>query len=165
MDKKWNKRKRPELADMLTIREQSSQLQDFVVGQLLLESLVVQLIDLGMKDAGAFDAFRLSFPQKVELGVGLGLLSDRFAGFLKGLNALRNRFAHRLGHTLSFDEVFALAGEAARAGVEFTDDIDKNLTLAKEAHDGDLLIKTILDNTAHELALLIDEAGGEYCFA
>ncbi len=165
MKDKWKDRKHPELNDLLSIAAQNPQLHDCVVGLIILETLLVKLIDTKFPVASAFDSFRLSFPEKSDLCVAMGLISADLASFLKNLNTMRNRFAHRLGFRLSYDDIFGLVVEAAKAGVEFTDDVDKNIEFARDAYEPQLLLQTVFDNTSHWLACILDENGGEYCFA
>ena len=164
MRDKWKNRKRPDLNDLLSIAKQNPQLHDCVIGHIIIETLLVQLIDTKLSSASAFDSFRLSFPAKTELCVAMGLVSNELAIFLKKLNTIRNSFAHRLGFQLSFNDIFSMVVDAAKAGVEFTDDVDKSIEFAKDAYTPQFLLQTVFDNTSHYLACILDENGGEYCF-
>ena len=161
---KWKNRKEPELNDLLSIAKTNPQLSDCVVGQLIIESLVVKLIDTKLDSPDALDSFKLSFPEKMDLCVSMGLLTKEFTSFLMKLNTARNKFAHRLGYELSFSEIYELIVQAGKVGVEFTDDVNKSIKFAQEVYDPPFLLKTVFDNTSHYLSILVSENGGEYSF-
>ncbi len=80
------------------------------------------MIDLKLEYPDEFDAFSLNFPAKANLCKALGLIDSDMTSFLLEMNTIRNRFAHRLGYSLSFDDAFSFAQAAAKGGVEFSDD-------------------------------------------
>jgi hypothetical protein len=54
----------------------------------------------------------------VEACFDADLFGPAFADFLLILNDHRNHFAHKLGHHMSFDDAFKLAGQAAARGID-----------------------------------------------
>jgi hypothetical protein len=161
---KWKNRKRPDLEDLLAQAGQNHQLHDCLIGHLIVESLLVQLIDTDLRMPDVFDAFRIRFHHKVKLCAAMAIIPEELAGFLERLNELRNRFAHRLGYRLSFEDLHALAIEAANVGIEFSDDVHTDKELARETFESQMLLSTVFWRTAHHLACILDDRGGTYPF-
>jgi hypothetical protein len=65
-------------------------------GHLWVESSLIGLIEEVLPYSEAVDLARFSFPQKLGLGVALGLVRQEYAPAYLRLNALRNRVAHDL---------------------------------------------------------------------
>jgi len=65
-------------------------------GHLWVESSLIGLIEEVLPHPEAIDLARFSFPQKLSLGVALGLVRSQHAPAYLKLNALRNRVAHDL---------------------------------------------------------------------
>ncbi len=165
MHKKWEKRIKPNLNHLLRIdNPENAQLCQFILGHLVIESILVQLIDTKLADPDGLNSFRLSFPQKIELCLGLGLIKKYLGNFLIKINEFRNKYAHRLDYKIEFDTVYSLVQEAGGAGIEFTDDVDRDAKFAREAYSTEMLISTLLSNTAHILSCYIHNNGGEYSF-
>lgn len=130
-DKHWKGRNKPSIDHIVTLFDHT-ELGAYVAGHLLLESVLVQLIELVMTPKDKFDPFGLSFCNKVGFARGRDLIDERWERFLLELNRIRNRIAHRLGERIAFDTLFELAVLAAEAGVDFSDSrihTDRTLSL------------------------------------
>ncbi len=139
-----------------------NQLTTFILGHLSIESVLVQLIERRLENQSKFDAYSLNFPQKVDLCQAFSLIGNDLADYLKILNQYRNKYAHRLMFKLTFDEVYKLVEIASKCGIEFTDDIDKNEYFARQYYKTEELLHTVLSNTFFELAIILDDIGGEF---
>ncbi len=116
MSKKWKGREQPNLDHLISLFSDDT-ISGFITGHLIIESLLVQMIDLKLEYPDEFDAFSLNFPAKADLCKALGLIDSDMTSFLLEMNTIRNRFAHRLGYSLSFDDAFSFAQAAAKGGV------------------------------------------------
>ena len=164
MDKKWKNREKPNLEHLMSLFGNST-MSAFINGHLIIESLLVQMIDLKLEKPDAFDAFSLNFPSKIKMCLSLGILDERITDFLLQLNTQRNKFAHQLGYKISFDDVFSLCEKAYEAGVDFSDDtIHSNRELSKEWYDTEGVIQEIFQNTAMDLSFYMEEIGGKFQF-
>jgi hypothetical protein len=65
-------------------------------GHLWVESSLIRLIEEVLPRSEAIDLARFSFPQKLSLGVALGLVRAEYTSAYLKLNTLRNRVAHDL---------------------------------------------------------------------
>jgi hypothetical protein len=138
----------------------------FITGHLIIESLLVQMIDLKLEHPNEFDAFNLTFPAKVNLCKALGLIDYDMTNFLLEMNTIRNRFAHRLGHRFSFDDAFSFAQTAAKVGVNFSDDsIHTNKKNSEKEYGIKGIIQEVFQNVAQDLSFIVEENGGEFQFA
>lgn len=120
MSDKWKGRDKPDLDHLINLFSDNI-MSAFVRGHLIVETLLVQMIDLKLDNPQRINAFNLNFPTKVNLCEAMGLIDTDMANFLLEMNKTRNRFAHRLGYDLSFDDAFKLAEVAASGGVDFSD--------------------------------------------
>jgi hypothetical protein len=164
MSKKWKDRVQPNLIHLTSIFSDDI-ISAFINGHLIIETLLVQMIDLKLMEPDAFDTFSLNFPAKTSLCRALGLIDSDMTTFLLEMNKIRNRFAHRLGHTFSFDDAFKFAQDAAKGGIEFTDDsihMDKRST--EESYGVKGIIQEVFQNTAQDLSFVMEENGGEFQF-
>lgn len=73
-------------------------------GHLWVESSLIRLIEEVVPHPEAIDLARFSFPQKMGLGVALGLVRSEYASAYLKLNALRNRVAHDLFSAITKEE-------------------------------------------------------------
>lgn len=162
MNDKWAGRELPSLNHILSLFENPS-MSAFITGHLIVESLLVQLIDLkGERN----DTFKKNFPSKIKLCIESNLIDTKMGDYLKKMNYLRNRLAHNLGYRLDFEEVFSLCKEAHEAGIDFSDDtIHSNRKLSEEWYGTEGIIQEIFQNTAIDLAFVMEENGGEFRFA
>ncbi len=165
MSKKWQGREQPNLDHLISLFSDDT-ISAFITGHLIIESLLVQMIDLKLEYPDEFDAFSLNFPAKANLCKALGLIDSDMTSFLLEMNTIRNRFAHRLGYSLSFDDAFSFAQAAAKAGVEFSDDsIHTDRTNSEAWYGIKGIIQEVFQNAAQDLSFIMEENGGEFQFA
>lgn len=74
-------------------------------GHVHIQALLVQLIEQGLKKPQHIDLFRLPFGDLVDLSVAVGSLPKELAYGIKALNAMRNKFAHRFGYSLTTKDI------------------------------------------------------------
>jgi hypothetical protein len=164
MSKKWKGREQPNIAHLISLFSDDT-ISAFITGHLVIESLLVQMIDLKLEHPDEFDTFSLNFPAKTNLCKALGLIDSDMTNFLLEMNTIRNRFAHRLGYSFSFDDAFSFAQAAAKGGVDFSDDsIYTNKENSKEWYDIKGIIQEVFQNTAQYLSFIMEENGGEFQF-
>ena len=78
-------------------------------GHLLIERVVEALIAQRMKHPDRFFRnHRVTFEMKADLASALGALPDAHLSAAKALNNIRNAYAHREDHKLSFEELNSL---------------------------------------------------------
>ena len=164
-DRHWRGRDKPSIDHIFTLFDHT-ELGAYVAGHLLVESVLVQLIELVMTSEDKFDPFDLSFRNKVGLARGRNLIDERWERFLLELNRIRNRIAHRLGERITFDTLFELAVLAAEAGIDFSDNtIHTDRTLSLEHYGVQGLIQEIFQNAAQDLSFVMEEHGGTFQFS
>lgn len=78
-------------------------------GHMLIERVIEALIAGRMKHPShLLDRHRLTFELKVDLASALGVIPDTLLGAAKALNNIRNAYAHREDHRLTFEELNSL---------------------------------------------------------
>lgn len=78
-------------------------------GHLLIERVIEALIAQRMKHPDRFfQNHRVAFEMKVDLASALGVLPDAHVSAAKALNNIRNAYAHRENHKLTFEELNSL---------------------------------------------------------
>lgn len=78
-------------------------------GHLLVERVIETLISNKMKSPDRFfRSHRPTFEMKVDLASALGVLPDTYVSAAKALNTIRNSYAHREDHALTFEELNSL---------------------------------------------------------
>ena len=163
--KNWKGKKRPDLDDITGLFA-NVELGAYITGHLIIESVLVQLIELKLTKDDKFNPFDLSFPKKVEVAKNRNLIDSSMASFLLEMNRIRNRLAHRLGEKITFDMMFNLARCAADGGVDFSDDsIYSNKELSREWYGTKAIIQEIFQNAAQDLSFIMENHGGEFQFA
>jgi hypothetical protein len=161
---KWKGRKQPNLNHLMLLFSNDI-MSAFINGHLITETLLVQLIDLRLDHPDEFNTFDLNFPAKVNLCKALGLINSDMTDFLLEMNSIRNRFAHRLGYNLSFDNAFDFAKAAAKGGIDFSDDvIHTDKEKSSEWYGTEGIIQEVFQNTAQDLSWIMDKNGGEFQF-
>lgn len=161
----WKDRVRPNLDHIMALFDRP-ELAAFMTGHLILESVLVQLIELKLTDADEMKLFDMSFPNKVKLAKSRGLIGEKMGEFLLEMNAVRNRLAHRLGEPIEFDRMYSLAKVAHLGGVEFSDDtIHSDRPKSLEWYGVEGIIQEIFQNAAQDLSFIMEEHGGEFQFA
>jgi hypothetical protein len=160
----WNNRVRPNLDHIVSLFG-NKVLGAFITGHLILESVLVQLIELKLTENDRVNLFDLNFPRKVDMATSRQLISDRMADFLLEVNKIRNRLAHRLGEPLDFDRMYTLVQMAHLGGVEFSDDtIHSEKEKSEEWYGVQGVIQEIFQNAAQDLSFTMEEHGGEFQF-
>ncbi|WP_208599559.1 hypothetical protein [Desulfospira joergensenii] len=163
--KNWKGKKRPDLDDITGLFA-NVELGAYITGHLIIESVLVQLIELKLTKDDKFNPFDLSFPNKVEVAKNRNLIDESMASFLLEMNRIRNRLAHRLGEKITFDMMFNLARCAADGGVDFSDDsIYSNKELSRECYGTKAIIQEIFQNAAQDLSFIMENHGGKFQFA
>lgn len=161
MTNKWEGREIPNLANITELFSNEI-LGAFITGHLIIESLLVQLIEVKNSNSNPFE---WNFPSKVNKCKDLNLITLQLSDFLKEINRVRNEFAHRLGYMPTFTDIFALLQMAANAGVEFSDDrIHENIQVAMNEYELPGLIQELFQSTAQELAFYLLDQGKEMHF-
>ncbi len=160
MSDKWKNREKPNANHLFNLPSEDHS-ATILRGHLIVEAILVQLIDIKMAHPEAFDSFKLSFPQKVSLAIALGLIDNQIGDYLNEINSLRNKFAHRLGFTLSFDDSFDLAKRAGQAGIDFSDEgIYSDKKWSAEYYGIDGILEEVFRNTAVDLDGVLESFGG-----
>lgn len=138
----------------------SPHLQRVIVGHLVIEAQLVELIQL--KEPGD-KAWRISFPQKVDKCIDLKLIHPNLKDGLLALNDMRNDFGHILGHSINYDDVFALLKTLAASGIEFSDDtIHLSRKESEEWYGFGGAFTEIFGNVFMELGTCIHDNGGRW---
>lgn len=109
----------------------SEELHMLLRGHLYLEWMLAEILRRKMSNPESLAALNMGFYKLVKLHEAMGLLDQAEVELLLALNRLRNRYAHRLGFDLTFDNAFELAELAGKACVDFSDEtiyIDKSLS-------------------------------------
>lgn len=82
-------------------------LQAIIRGHLILESRLIKIIELCLKNKEEINVTKLRFPIKVELAYALGAIKDKsYKSILLNINTLRNKFAHDINKELKEEDVF-----------------------------------------------------------
>lgn len=100
------------------IYRQDAALSAMIMGHLLVEAMLADLIRTSEESPRPADMFFA----KVGQAESLGLLSADEAAALRRFNSIRNRFAHQLDYKLTFETAFELAVVLGRAGFDFSDE-------------------------------------------
>ena len=121
---------------------------------LILEGLLAAMIEKVIAHPEVLDLERMFFSQKLMLCRALELISDAEFHLLKKMNALRNRFAHRLGYQVNFSDIHTLVREAGAAGIDFSDSVDAtDIDSAKSmGYDANMLLNALFRNTFYWIA-------------
>ncbi|WP_316202898.1 MULTISPECIES: hypothetical protein [unclassified Bradyrhizobium] len=126
----------------------------FLRGHLVVEAMLATTIEHVSSNV---DPYKLNFPQKVDQCASVGLLDEKLATFLKALNGIRNKFAHRLTYSIDLFELFSLTESAIQAGIYFH---PQNLPGTMDQAFGRKTPRTLLSNlfsaTVHTLVDRLD---------
>jgi hypothetical protein len=153
----WEKRVRPEI-DHITSLFENEVLGAFMSGHLVIESILVQMLETRSKKDDERRYFEWSFSRKVDASESRGIIEKDTADFLRGLNNIRNRLAHKLDTPISFDEAFDLAKLAAQGGIDFSDDtiyLDRQNSEKWYGVKG--IIQEVFQNAAQDLLFYLDD--------
>ncbi|WP_315724116.1 MULTISPECIES: hypothetical protein [unclassified Bradyrhizobium] len=95
---------------------------------------------------------RSMFANKVRAAFEEGCIDEKLKGALLAINRLRNKLAHELHFRVTFDDAFTLVKEAARAGIDFSDDtIHIDRTKSEEWYGTQGVLTEVISNTFQHL--------------
>jgi len=157
MSNTWEGRQRPHIGHITSLFE-NEVLGAFMSGHLLLEAILVQILETKPEESDKGKYFDWSFRKKVDASEARGLIDVGMASFLRGVNDIRNRLAHKLDIPLTFDEAFRLAELAANGGVNFSDEtiyLDRDASL--ECYGVKGIVQEVFQNAAQDLLFLLDD--------
>jgi len=153
----WENRVRPELERITSLFE-NDVLGAFISGHLVLESILVQMLETQPKELDGGRYFEWSFTRKVDASESRGIIDKGRADFLRGLNDVRNRLAHKLDTPITFGETFSLAKLAAAGGIRFSDEtiyLDRDKSEQWYGIEG--IIQEVFQNAAQDLLCFLDD--------
>lgn len=96
-------------------------LSKILIGHLSIENKLDLILCTQMKNVKYFESLKLRFPQKVDLALALTLIPEELGLFIKKLNTIRNKYAHRMMYEITFEEAFQLAIDGNNAGLYYSD--------------------------------------------
>ncbi len=130
----------------------SEELHVVLRGHLLLEGLLNEIIRRSVICPDAIADLRQTFFTRVKLLRATGRIGDGEQEILLAMNSLRNRLAHQLEFSVTFDEAFVLAQTAAKAGADFSDDtIHEDRKLSEEWYSTAAVLTEVISNTFQHL--------------
>jgi hypothetical protein len=153
----WKNRVRANIYHITSLFE-NEVLGAFISGHLVIESILVQMLETQSKVDDDGQYFDWSFRRKVDASESRGIIEKDTADFLRGLNNIRNRLAHKLDTPISFDEAFDLAKLAAKGGIDFSDNtiyLDRENSEKWYGVEG--LIQEVFQNAAQDLLHYLDD--------
>lgn len=153
----WENRVRPGLEHITSLFE-NEVLGAFMSGHLVLESILVQMLETQPKEGDGGRYFEWSFRRKVDASEFRGIIGKGAADFLRGLNDVRNRLAHKLDTPITFEEVFSLAKLAAEGGIDFSDEtiyLDREKSEQWYGIEG--IIQEVFQNVVQDLLGVLDD--------
>lgn len=136
-------------------------IETVLVGHLVIESLLVEILQLAIPKGNQVRLDKINFPQKLEFMASYSLLrQDRLYAY-DTLNQLRNRFAHRLGHSIDHDFMYGYARKLASLGYDFSDTtLHSDRTQSKAAYSATDVLIEILNELYFELTEILVTLGG-----
>lgn len=147
----WENRVRPDLNHITSLFENET-LGAFMSGHLVIESILVQILEANPAESDGGRYFEWSFRRKVDASESRGIVGKEKADFLRGLNDVRNRLAHKLDTPIAFEEAFELAKLAAHGGIDFSDEtIYLDREKSEEWYGIEGIIQEIFQNAAQDL--------------
>lgn len=153
----WENRVRPELEHITSLFE-NEVLGAFMSGHLVIEAILVQMLETQPKESDRGQYFEWSFKRKVDSCESRGIIGTNTADFLRALNNVRNRLAHKLDTPITFVEAFELAKLAAKGGIDFSDEtIYQDRENAEEWYGVEGIVQEIFQNTAQDLLCFLDD--------
>lgn len=153
----WENRVRPELEHITSLFE-NEVLGAFMSGHLVLEAILVQMLETQPKEGDGGRYSEWSFRRKVDASESRGIICKGAGDFLRGLNDVRNRLAHKLDTPITFKEAFSLAKLAAEGGVDFSDEtIYLDHEKSEQWYGIEGIIQEVFQNAAQDLLCLLDD--------
>lgn len=157
MEQAWGSRVRPNIEQVTSLFD-NNVLGAFISGHLVIESILVQMLEVHPREGDNGRYFDWSFRRKVDASEARKIIEPRMADFLRGLNNIRNRLAHKLDTAITFQEAFDIARLAASGGVDFSDEsIYLDQRAAEEFYGIEGIIQEVFQNTAQDLLFLLDD--------
>lgn len=86
----------------------TKELDSVLKSHLFIERIIDSMIQEKLKNPDSYLKNQTSFSFKIDLAHSLGILSDNLRSPIKGLNTIRNKYAHDLDYQVSFDELICL---------------------------------------------------------
>jgi hypothetical protein len=130
-----------------------------LMGHLVVENLLVEAIKTRLDFPEEFDPYKIDYPEKVDLCVGLGILPSAKKQVYLKLNNIRNKFAHELNYELTFDDALQYIDEMKKAGFVISNEkIDE---LETGLHGGEGLVLEILEHLSLDLICFLHDHGVE----
>ena len=86
----------------------TKELDSILKAHLFIERIIESLIEPKLTNPDAFLKNQVSFNLKVDLAYSLGVLSSKILSPIKGLNNIRNKYAHQLDYHVTADELNCL---------------------------------------------------------
>ena len=96
-------------------------LSKLLTGHLSIENKLDLMLHRLFKNEKYIKQANLRFQQKIDLILALELIPEKLGLYIKRLNSLRNKYAHRIDYELTFDDAFQLAIEGNQAGLYYSD--------------------------------------------
>lgn len=116
----------------------------YIKGHLFLEFALNTIISKALKVRPE----NKNFNKKINLLFSNSLVSESMKDLLIALNRQRNKIAHKLDYTLTFDTLYELVKLSAEAGVDYSDDtIYMNKKLSEEWYGTEGIIAELFPNT------------------
>lgn len=153
----WANRARPHLEHITSLFD-NKVLGAFMSGHLVIESILVQMLETQAKEDDGGHYFEWSFRRKVDASESREIIGKDTADFLRGLNDVRNRLAHKLDTPITFEEAFELAKLAVHGGIDFSDEtiyLDREKSEKWYGIEG--IIQEVFQNAAQDLLFFLDE--------
>jgi len=157
MNDPWKDRAKPRIEHITSLFE-NEVLGAFLAGHLVLESVLVLMLEATPNDSDKGRYFDWSFYRKINSAETRGLIHKEMASFLHEVNGIRNRLAHKLDTSISFDEAFYLAQKAAASGVDFSDDtIHSDRVKSEKWYGIHGIVQEIFQNASQDLLFLLED--------
>jgi len=157
MKNTWEGRQRPHIEHITSLFE-NEVLGAFISGHLVLEAILVQMLETkpSADDNGKY--FDWSFRRKIDSAEARNLIDAGMATFLRGVNDIRNRMAHKLDMPLTFEDAFELVRLAASGGVDFSDDsIHSDREASLQCYGIEGIIQEVFQNASQDLLFTLDD--------
>ena len=153
----WENRVRPDL-DHITSLFDNEVMGAFMSGHLVIESILVQMLETQPNEGDGGRYFEWSFRRKVDASESRGIIGKDTADFLRGLNDIRNRLAHKLDTPITFGEAFELAKLAAQGGIDFSDEtIYSDPEKSEKWYGIEGIIQEVFQNAAQDLLYFLGD--------
>lgn len=128
-----------------------------LMGHLVVENLLVEAIKTQLDFPEEFDAYKIDYPEKVDLCVGLGILPSAKKQVYLKLNNIRNKFAHELNYEFTIDDTLRYIHEMKKAGFVISNErIDE---LETGLFGGEALALEILEHLSLDLICFLHDHG------